>query len=193
MYKNFNLTDKERKEILEQHGRYGYKKPLNENIFGASGWEGGAGDKDSVGGGEKIDNNVGELNYNEQSGNMESFEKLKEMISSPCEISDVETWGRNRGHFVCKNENSRLEVGFMYDDISVKPKNIYFYSTDGNEDFEYMINVDDFDSMKYIFNKVVDESDLMDMIKNKSDYTPDDTDMPGFEGTMDNLDDLSIR
>lgn len=181
-----------KQNLNEQLSRIKNMMGLNENIFGASGWEGGAEDRGSMGG-EKIDNNVGELNYNEQSGNMESFEKLKEMISSPCEISDVETWGRNRGHFVCKNENSRLEVGFMYDDISVKPKNIYFYSTDGNEDFEYMINVDDFDSMKYIFNKVVDESDLMDMIKNKSDYTPDDTDMPGFEGTMDNLDNLSIR
>ena len=30
MYKNFNLTDKERKEILEQHSEYGYGKPLNE-------------------------------------------------------------------------------------------------------------------------------------------------------------------
>ena len=30
MYKNFNLTDKERKEILEQHSEYGYGQPLNE-------------------------------------------------------------------------------------------------------------------------------------------------------------------
>ena len=192
MYKNFKLTDKERKEILEQHGKYGYKKPLNENIYGASAWEGGDADRGDMGG-KVSHNDVSELNYNEEYGNMESFEKLKEMISSPCEIRDVETWGRNRGHFVCKNENNRLEVGFIYDDVSVKPKNIYFYSTDGNQDFEYMIDSNDFDSKKYIFNKVVDESDLMDMIKNKSDYTPDDTDMPGFEGTMDNLDDLSIR
>ena len=31
MYKNFNLTDEERKEIMEQHKSHGYKKPLNEN------------------------------------------------------------------------------------------------------------------------------------------------------------------
>jgi hypothetical protein len=37
MYKNFSLTDKERKEILEQHGRHGYKKPLNEQPFGDEG------------------------------------------------------------------------------------------------------------------------------------------------------------
>ena len=37
MYKNFSLTDKERKEILEQHGRHGYKKPLNEQPFGDDG------------------------------------------------------------------------------------------------------------------------------------------------------------
>jgi hypothetical protein len=30
MYKNFNLTDKEKKEILEQHGRHGYKQPKEE-------------------------------------------------------------------------------------------------------------------------------------------------------------------
>jgi len=30
MYKNFNLTDKEREQILEQHSEYGYGKPLNE-------------------------------------------------------------------------------------------------------------------------------------------------------------------
>jgi hypothetical protein len=30
MYKNFTLTDEERKEILEQHASHGYKKPLNE-------------------------------------------------------------------------------------------------------------------------------------------------------------------
>lgn len=30
MYKNFSLTEQERKEILEMHGKHGYKKPLNE-------------------------------------------------------------------------------------------------------------------------------------------------------------------
>jgi len=30
MYKNFSLTDEERKDILEQHASHGYKKPLNE-------------------------------------------------------------------------------------------------------------------------------------------------------------------
>jgi hypothetical protein len=30
MYKNFKLTDEERKQILEQHSQYGYRKPLNE-------------------------------------------------------------------------------------------------------------------------------------------------------------------
>ena len=30
MYKNFNLTDQERKEIMEQHKSHGYKKPLSE-------------------------------------------------------------------------------------------------------------------------------------------------------------------
>ena len=33
MYKNFNLTDEERKEILESHKSHGYKKPLNEKIY----------------------------------------------------------------------------------------------------------------------------------------------------------------
>jgi phage tail sheath gpL-like len=28
MYKNFNLTEEERKQILEQHSSYGYRKPL---------------------------------------------------------------------------------------------------------------------------------------------------------------------
>ena len=32
MYKNFSLTEKEKKQILEQHGRYGYKKPLKESF-----------------------------------------------------------------------------------------------------------------------------------------------------------------
>jgi hypothetical protein len=32
MYKNFNLTDEERKEIMESHKSHGYKKPLNEKI-----------------------------------------------------------------------------------------------------------------------------------------------------------------
>ncbi len=31
MYKNFNLTDEERQQIMEQHKSHGYKKPLNEN------------------------------------------------------------------------------------------------------------------------------------------------------------------
>jgi hypothetical protein len=30
MYKNFSLTDKEKKEILEQHGRHGYKQPKEQ-------------------------------------------------------------------------------------------------------------------------------------------------------------------
>lgn len=32
MYKNFNLSDEERKQILEQHKSYGYRKPLNEDV-----------------------------------------------------------------------------------------------------------------------------------------------------------------
>jgi hypothetical protein len=32
MYKNFNLTNEERKEIMESHKSHGYKKPLNEKI-----------------------------------------------------------------------------------------------------------------------------------------------------------------
>jgi len=32
MYKNFNLTEEERKEIMESHKSHGYKKPLNEKI-----------------------------------------------------------------------------------------------------------------------------------------------------------------
>ena len=34
MYKNFKLTDEERKQILEQHSQYGYRKPLNEQSTG---------------------------------------------------------------------------------------------------------------------------------------------------------------
>jgi hypothetical protein len=37
MYKNFNLTESEREQILNQHKEHGYKKPLNEgwrDIFG---------------------------------------------------------------------------------------------------------------------------------------------------------------
>lgn len=30
MYRNFSLTDEERKQIMEQHAAYGYRKPLNE-------------------------------------------------------------------------------------------------------------------------------------------------------------------
>ena len=30
MYKNFKLTDEERKQILEQHSAHGYKQPINE-------------------------------------------------------------------------------------------------------------------------------------------------------------------
>lgn len=30
MYKNFNLTDKEREQIMEQHAAYGYRRPINE-------------------------------------------------------------------------------------------------------------------------------------------------------------------
>ncbi len=30
MYKNFNLTESEREDILNQHSSYGYKQPLNE-------------------------------------------------------------------------------------------------------------------------------------------------------------------
>jgi len=32
MYKNFKLTDEERKQIMEMHQSHGYKKPLNEDM-----------------------------------------------------------------------------------------------------------------------------------------------------------------
>lgn len=31
MYKNFNLTDQERQQIMEMHASHGYKKPMNES------------------------------------------------------------------------------------------------------------------------------------------------------------------
>jgi hypothetical protein len=33
MYKNFNLTEQEKKQIMEMHKSHGYKKPLNEDII----------------------------------------------------------------------------------------------------------------------------------------------------------------
>jgi hypothetical protein len=33
MYKNFKITEKEKKQILEMHLSHGYKKPLNEQQF----------------------------------------------------------------------------------------------------------------------------------------------------------------
>ena len=33
MYKNFNLTESEKEQILKQHQSHGYKKPLNEQSF----------------------------------------------------------------------------------------------------------------------------------------------------------------
>jgi hypothetical protein len=30
MYKNFKVSEQEKKQILEMHGKYGYRKPLNE-------------------------------------------------------------------------------------------------------------------------------------------------------------------
>ncbi len=32
MYKNFSLTDEERKQIMEQHASYGYRKPISEQL-----------------------------------------------------------------------------------------------------------------------------------------------------------------
>ncbi len=34
MYKNFNLTEKERQQIMEMHQSRGYKKPMNEQSAG---------------------------------------------------------------------------------------------------------------------------------------------------------------
>jgi hypothetical protein len=33
MYKNFNLTEEERKEIMESHESHGYKKPIRNDGF----------------------------------------------------------------------------------------------------------------------------------------------------------------
>lgn len=41
MYKNFNLTDSERQQILENHSQHGYKKPINKYE-----WNPGGGDAD---------------------------------------------------------------------------------------------------------------------------------------------------
>jgi hypothetical protein len=32
MYKNFSLTDEERKQIMEQHAAHGYRKPISEQL-----------------------------------------------------------------------------------------------------------------------------------------------------------------
>lgn len=32
MYKNFNITEEERKQIMEMHKSHGYKQPINEQL-----------------------------------------------------------------------------------------------------------------------------------------------------------------
>ena len=39
MYKNFKLTDEEKKEIFEMHKEGGYKQPLNESVVKAEATE----------------------------------------------------------------------------------------------------------------------------------------------------------
>jgi hypothetical protein len=45
MYKNFNLNDEERKQIMEMHKLHGYKKPLNEESINLDTYNG---DKDII-------------------------------------------------------------------------------------------------------------------------------------------------
>ncbi len=41
MYKNFNITEEERQQIMEMHQSHGYKKPVNEQSLSALGSGGG--------------------------------------------------------------------------------------------------------------------------------------------------------
>ena len=54
MYKNFELTNEERKQILEQHSSYGYRKPLNESMAQAAISDA----KSKMSSGEKPDSNT---------------------------------------------------------------------------------------------------------------------------------------
>lgn len=111
MYKNFNLTDKERKEILEQHGKYGYKKPLNES-------------------------------FDDLSDEIEPYSKFESSDELLMSIRD-------------RLANAvQMQEWSMVEEVT---------------------------------------SDVFNYVKNKmGDSSEDDRDMPGFEGTMDKLDSLSL-
>jgi hypothetical protein len=72
MYKNFNLTDEERKTILEQHKQNGYKTSVNENFF------------------DKLTDGFGEGEPSKFSNNDDLLISIKDRLSTAINTQD---WG----------------------------------------------------------------------------------------------------
>jgi len=142
MYKNFNLTESEREQILNMHKEHGYKKPLNEDI---------------------------EMESKDMSLD-EAIDKLK-MFSEQLEGMSQQFYD------MFKNTPYWDYVEQMYDGVrSVSDMEMNYTRTDQTgENVSRVIEV------------------LRSDFGEDSSVESDNDDMPGFEGTMDSLNDLSIR
>jgi hypothetical protein len=140
MYKNFNLTESEKEQILNMHKEHGYKKPLNEDI---------------------------EMESKDMSLD-EAIDKLKMFSEQLEEVSQ-------QFHDTFKDTPYWDYVEQMYSGVrSVSDMEMNYTRTDETGE-----NV----------SRVIEilNSDFSE------DSSVESDDMPGFEGTMDSLNDLSIR
>jgi hypothetical protein len=140
MYKNFNLTESEKEQILNMHKEHGYKKPLNEDI---------------------------EMKSNDMSLD-EAIDKLK-MFSEQLEEMSQQFYD------MFKDTPYWDYVEKMYGGVrSVSDMEMNYTRTDETgENVSRVIEI-----LKSDFGE---------------DSSVENDDMPGFEGTMDSLNDLSIR
>ncbi len=140
MYKNFNLTESEKEQILNMHKEHGYKKPLNEDI---------------------------EMESKDMSLD-EAIDKLKMFSEQLEEVSQ-------QFHDTFKDTPYWDYVEQMYSGVrSVSDMEMNYTRTDETgENVSRVIEI-----LKSDFGE---------------DSSVENDDMPGFEGTMDSLNDLSIR
>jgi len=199
MYKNFKLTESEKEQILNMHKEHGYKKPLNE--FGGYGFKKGD-DKDI----EWIIKNRMDPAFKKAFSPMERLnmplddeEKLYLYIKSNIDRDDLQDGIAHMKKLIKKDKvdsyiRSKKSLKESFDDLSdeIEP-----YSKFESSD-ELLMSIKDrlANALQMQEWSLVEEvtSDVFNYVKNKmGDSSEDDRDMPGFEGTMDSLNDVSIR
>lgn len=166
MYRNFKISDEERKQILESHMAHGYKKPLNENSY--ENWQ------------DSLKSKLEQLTKDEG-----EYQKALDFWEG--NVDDVEFHYDPRGDFDAGvNDAAKFIIGMIRGGESNSPfsdeKDLLVSIKDR---LATATQMNDWDLVNEVLKDVMG---FTKQYENKTDYK-----LPDFGDTMGKLDQLTIR